>query len=52
MVIEVTKNVFGEVMTRTSNLRKRKIKLGEKLTTQGQGPGHCFHPVKIKFDGR
>ena len=50
MVIEVTKNVFGEVMTRTSNLRKRKIKLGEKLTTQGQGL--WFYPVKTKYDGK
>ena len=50
MVIEVIGNVFGEVMARTSNLRKREHKLGGKLTTQGQG--HWFHPVKTKYDGK
>ena len=51
MVIEVTGNVFGEVMTRTSNLRKRELKLvGGKLTTEGQR--HSFHPVKTKYVGK
>ena len=52
MVIEVTENVFGEVMARTSNLRKRELKLGGKLTSQGHG--HSFHPspVKIKYEGK
>ena len=48
MVIEVIDNVIGEVMARTSNLRKRELKLGVKLTTQG----HWFHPVKTKYDGK
>ena len=50
MVIEVTENVFGELMTRMSNLRKRELKLGGKLTTEGEG--HWFHPVKTKYDGK
>ena len=52
MVIEVIDNVFGEVMARTSNLRKRELinKLGGKLTTQGQGL--WFQPVKTKYDGK
>ena len=51
MVIEVTENVFGEVMARTSNLRKRELKLGGKLTSS-QGHGHWFHPVKTKYEGK
>ena len=50
MVIKVIDNVFGEVMARTSNLRKRELRLGGKLTTQGQGL--WFQPVKTKHDGK
>ena len=50
MVIEVIGNVFGEAMARMSNLRKRDLKLGGKLTTQGQEL--WFHPVKTKYDGK
>ena len=53
MVIEVTDSVIGEItarFARTSNLRKRDLKLGGKLTTQGQG--HWFHPAKTKYDGK
>ena len=50
MVMEVIGNVFGEAMARMSNLRKRDLKLGGKLTTQGQGL--WFHPVKTKYDGK
>ena len=50
MVIEVIGNVFGEVMARTSNLRKRELKLGGKLTIEGQG--YWFHSVKTKYDGK
>ena len=35
MVIEVSKNVIIELITRTSNLRKLDIELGKKLTTEG-----------------
>ena len=48
MVIEVFGNVFGEFKARTSNLRKRELILGGKLTT----PGHWFHPVKTKYVGK
>ena len=50
MVIEVTDDVFREITTRMSNLRKKEIKLGGKLTTEGQG--HWFHPEKTKYDGK
>ena len=50
MVIEVNGNVFGEIKARTSNLRKRELKLGGKLTIEGQG--HWFHSVKTKYDGK
>ena len=46
MVIEVFGNVFGEFKARTSNLRKRELVLGGKLTTR------WFHPVKTKYDGK
>ena len=50
MVVEVIGNVFGEVKAKTSNIRKRELKLGGKLTTQGQG--HWFHPEKTKYEGK
>ena len=51
MVIEVTENVIGEAMARTSHLRKRELKLGRKLTPI-EGHGHWFHSVKTKADGK
>jgi hypothetical protein len=50
MVIEVIVNVVGEVMARTSKLRKGVLKLGGKPTTDGQG--HWIYPVKTKNDGK
>ena len=50
MVIEVRANIFREAITRTSNLRKRGFKLGEKPTSEGQK--HWIDPVKTKFDGK
>ena len=52
MIIEVIDNVFGEVMARTSNLRKRERELGGKLTNKRQGHSSWFHPVKTKYDGK
>ena len=49
MVIEVRADKFRELMTITSILRKRELKLGEKLTTQGQQ--HWIDPEKTKIDG-
>ena len=48
MVVEVIDNVIGEVTARTSNLRKKELKLGGKPTIEGQE--HWFHPVK--YDGK
>ena len=51
MVIEVIGNIFREVIiTRTSKLRKRRLKLGEKPTTEGQR--HWIDLGKTKFDGK
>ena len=50
MVIEVSKNVIIELITRTSNLRKLDIALGKKLTTGGYR--HWIHPGKTKNDGK
>ena len=49
MVIEVRADKFRELMTITSILRQRELKLGEKLTTQGQQ--HWIDPEKTKIDG-
>jgi hypothetical protein len=51
MVIEVKVNVFKEVMTRTSKLRKCEFKFGGKPTTEGQGHWIRVHPVKTRIDG-
>ena len=45
MIIEVKVSVFREVMTRTSKLRKRELKLGRKPTT-------WIHQVKTEYDGK
>ena len=50
MVIEVIVNIFREVITRTSKLRKRGLKSGEKLTSGGQK--HWIDTITTKFDGK
>ena len=51
MFIEVRVNVIGElVMTKTSELRKRELKLGEQPTSEGQR--HWSHPVITKNDDK
>ena len=50
MFIEVIANIFIEVISGTSKLRKSRLKLGEKHTTEGQK--HWIDPVKTKFDDK
>ena len=51
MVIEVKKNIIGEIFARTSKLRKLEIKLDGKPTT-AQGQNHGIDPVKTIIDGK
>ena len=51
MVIEVRVNILRELITRTSKLRKLKLKLSEKPTTT-EGEKHWIDPVKTKIDGK
>ena len=50
MVIEVKVNVIREITTRKSKLRNERLKLGGKLTIEGQR--HWIHLVKTKNDDK
>ena len=51
MVTEVMANVFKDVIiTRTSKLRKCRLKLGKKPTTEDLK--HWIDTIKTKFDGK
>ena len=50
MVIEVKVNIIGELITRTSKLRKGKKEKGEKPTSEGQR--RLIHPANSRNDGK